>query len=174
VKIQFSSEPYWYVIYTFPHFEKKVHLALLNANIVNYLPLQRVVRQWSDRIKKVERALFPNYLFVQMPIQEKYKVLTIYGVSRFVCFGGNPAIVTDEEICIIKQLIIDPGLRVEQDIVHGDIVTITDGPFKGLTGSVFERKGKTRLCIRIKTIKQILSVEVPLSIIKKLEPIHRV
>jgi hypothetical protein len=53
-----NHEKHWLVIYTKPRAEKKVNERLLEEGFETYLPLQKVIRQWSDRKKKVEVPLF--------------------------------------------------------------------------------------------------------------------
>ena len=44
----------WYVIYTKSRAEKQVNQRLLEQGIETYLPLQKIIRQWADRKKRVE------------------------------------------------------------------------------------------------------------------------
>ena len=59
----------WCVLYTKPRNEKKVAERLTGAGYTVYCPLQKVRRQWSDRVKVVEEPLFKGYLFIK--IEEK-------------------------------------------------------------------------------------------------------
>jgi transcriptional antiterminator RfaH len=56
----------WFVFYTKSRQEKKVNDLLLRHGFEPYLPLQKVLRQWSDRKKKVEVPLFNSYIFVRV------------------------------------------------------------------------------------------------------------
>lgn len=170
VNSQATTELNWYVVYTYPHFEKKVQHSLSRANITSFLPLQKTVRQWSDRKKTVEAALFPNYIFVRTTNKERYHVLNIYGVSRYIYFDGKPVTLSEKEIEMIMKIAVEPDVTVEPGIEVGDCVSIIDGAFAGMKGVVFERKGKTRFCVRISAINQFLSFEVNSSSLKKEEP----
>lgn len=158
----------WYVVYTYPSFEKKVQHVLLRRNILCFLPLQKVLRQWSDRKKIMEVPLFPNYIFVHVMSRERFEVLDVPGVSRYVTYNGMPATISEQEIMKIKKLMADPGVTVEQ-YLEGDMVKIMDGPFEGLTGVVFERKGKSRFGVKIEAINQSLSVEFNTAAITKIK-----
>ena len=46
----------WYVVYTKPRCEKKVYQLFLDKEYESYCPLQIIEKQWTDRIKKVERS----------------------------------------------------------------------------------------------------------------------
>lgn len=157
----------WYVVYTFPNSEKKVHTCLVQKDMTSFLPLQKVTRQWSDRKKIVEIPLFPNYIFVYTTSHEKFKVLDIDGVSRYITYNGSPATISEKDITTIKRLIGNSEVVVEK-YLEGDTVKIVDGPFIGLSGVVFERKGKTRFGIKIASINQSISVELDISSIKKI------
>ena len=66
----------WYAINVKSRHEKYVHDQLKRKNIESSLPMASVIRQWSDRKKKVEIPLFRGYVFVNIDIQyEKLNVL---------------------------------------------------------------------------------------------------
>lgn len=56
--------PNWDMAYTFPKAERKAACKLREMGVTSFLPLHKVVKQWSDRKKKLELPLFPNYLFI--------------------------------------------------------------------------------------------------------------
>jgi transcription antitermination factor NusG len=160
------SQVQWYAAYTFPKFEKKVHLELVRRNIEVYLPLQKVFRQWSDRIKKIEVPLFPNYIFIKTADFERRDLVRIHGISNFVSFESKPAKISDEDIATIKKLESE-NLEVEHTLVEGTLVKVIRGPLAGLRGRLYSRKGKFRFGVRIDTIKQSLSVEIPAAYLEK-------
>jgi transcriptional antiterminator RfaH len=57
-------EKKWFVFYTKSRQEKKVNELLLKKKFEPFLPMQQVMRQWSDRKKKVTVPLFNSYIFV--------------------------------------------------------------------------------------------------------------
>lgn len=157
--VQFQNvEKNWYVLYTYPNYEKKVLKVASQKNIPCFLPTQKVVRIWSDRRKILEVPLFPNYLFVQVNKQNRFTILDILGVVRFVSHSGKPALISDDEIKLIKKMSNSQEITLEQDFVNGDLVRIVEGPFIGLEGILFHKKGKNRLAIRIEGINQSISI----------------
>ena len=58
----------WYVIYVRSRHEKNVYSALLDKGIEASLPMKTVVREWSDRKKKVQLPLFRSYVFVNIDV----------------------------------------------------------------------------------------------------------
>ncbi|MBB5622481.1 transcription elongation factor/antiterminator RfaH [Pedobacter cryoconitis] len=169
---QITSPNKWYVVYTYPQLEKNIERALSRANITCFLPVQKVTKQWSDRKKTVEVALFPNYIFVKTTPQERFDILNFYGVSHYVCCSKQPVVVSDSDIDIIRKLNVEPDLTVERSIQMGETVDIIDGPFEGFKGVVFERKGRKRFGIKIDTLNQFVSFEVDQSSIRPVELVN--
>lgn len=68
----------WYAIRVKSRSEKKVLFDLVELQIEAYLPIQRKLRQWSDRKKWVETPLISGYVFVYISRKEYEAVLRIY------------------------------------------------------------------------------------------------
>ncbi len=145
-----SSMKKWYVIYSKPRWEKKVHRLFGEQGLVSYCPLNRVLRKWSDRYKMVEVPLFSSYVFVQLAETEKLKVRETPGVLNFVYFEGRPAIVKDQEIDHIKRFLSDYE-NVElsaQDLKVDQKVAVNQGVFIDAAGRVVDIKnGKVQVAI---------------------------
>lgn len=157
----------WYIVYTYPNLEKRIYNDLERRNVKAYLPLQHVIRQWSDRKKELEVPMFPNYLFINFNERERFNLLKIAGILKIITFEGKPAVLSDEEIENIRKF-EQLEFEVEPTLVQGDEVLIVDGAFIGLKGILFSKKGKNRLGVRIQSINQSLSIEVESSNIRKL------
>ena len=159
--------PDWYVIYTHPQQERKIYANLLHQNLTAYLPMQIVVRRWSDRMKQLTTPLFPNYLFVRITDRERASVLKLAGVARFISFEGRAALIADEEIEIIRRM---EGANAEPEpgLITGDRVQIMQGPFAGLEGVLFKKQGKERFGLRLDGLRQVLSLDIFVSFLKKL------
>jgi transcription antitermination factor NusG len=162
-----GPESYWYVAHTIPRYEKKVYNELVKKQVEVYLPVQKVYRQWSDRVKKIEVPLFPSYVFIKGSEPNRQSTLRTKGVLTFVSFDGKPAQVCDRDINIIKNL-ENEALEVEQGLVEGSLVRIIRGPLAGFEGILFSKKGKHRFGVRIDTINHSLSLEVPISILDEI------
>jgi transcription antitermination factor NusG len=158
----------WYILYTYPNYEKKILKVLTQKNIFCFLPTQRIIRQWSDRKKTIEVPLFPNYLFVYTTNQERVKQLDISGVARYVTHCGKPVTVSQQEIEIVEKMVAKSDISVESDLIERDIVKIVEGPFTGLEGIFFQRKGRTRVGVKIEAMNQFLCVEVDISYVQKI------
>jgi transcriptional antiterminator RfaH len=163
---RFSPDPQWFVLYTLPNFEKKIALALQKKDIKSFLPMHKIIRNWSDRKKVVDVVLFPNYLFVYTTFENRFKILELPGTARYVSFNGLPVTISEHELTIIRKMTDCPGVAVEE-YLKGDSVKIVEGPFSGLIGVVFERKGKKRLGVTIKSLNRSLSAEFDILSVKK-------
>lgn len=127
----------WYVIYTKPRNEKKVADRLQQIDITAYCPMVTVVKQWSDRKKKVQVPLLNSYVFVHLNDKERETVFQISGVVRYLFWLGKPAIVRDEEIAALQEGLKETLSSYEvQGIKIGDAVSIPSGPFHGKEGIV--------------------------------------
>jgi transcriptional antiterminator RfaH len=143
----------WHAIYTKPRSEKKVAERLSEQEIEVYCPLIKTVRQWSDRKKKVQLPMFPGYVFVRVSELERAEVLQDYGVLNFVFWLGKPAIIRDNEIEVIREISAH-GNEVNiqsKSFEVGQLVTIPDGPFKGMSGKI-DKLDKRKIIVLVEQL----------------------
>jgi len=151
----------WYALYTRPRHEKKAFDLLTQKGEIAYLPLLTAKRNYKTQKKIVALPLFPSYLFCQFEYKNRLSILETHGIIKVVNFNGTPATVPQWQIEAMKTILLNPEtLQMENYIRKGDLVEIHSGPFKGLKGTVVERKGKSRLVITIEGIMQTMSVEL--------------
>ncbi len=155
----------WMVVYTKPQHEKKSQHFLNQHGIEVFLPLQKELRQWSDRKKWVEKPLFPGYLFVKIANKEYYSVLQCPGIVKFIYYNGAPATVAPGIIKGIKnqlkrtqEIFVEP---IDTSLECGQEVEIKSGPFKGLNGKLLQIKGKQKLAIEIECMNRKILIEAP-------------
>ncbi len=154
----YISKPNWHVVYTKPRTEKKVYQKLIEVGFESFLPLQKVVRQWSDRKKKVEVPLFTSYVFINTNAKHYQDILSIFGIVRFIYFCGKPAIVRPVEIENIKEFLNrTKGSKVVFE--KNDRVEITEGPLGGKRGKILQ-VGKNKIKISIEQLGITLVAEV--------------
>lgn len=168
-KTEFGSMPQlasknWYALYTRSRHEKKVTLLLTRAGLDCYLPLRRVKKKWSDRMKMVEEPLFKGYLFVHIEYRrDRIEVLRQLGSVHIVTFEGQPAVVEPHIIATLHQL-EERAISMEAvpalNFSPGDEVLIRQGPFKGIRAKVERLKNTTRLMIALPMLGQIVQAEV--------------
>ncbi len=153
---------FWYPVYTHSRAEKKAELELRKKNIHVYLPVQKQLRQWSDRKKWVDVSLIPSYLFVHIHTNQLPDVLMCKGVSRFIYFSGKIATIPERQITQLKLLLANSSDLeiVEQEFEPGQLVTVKAGPLQGLRGELVSWKSSQRVLIRIESITQSILVQV--------------
>lgn len=130
----------WYAVYTRPRWEKKVANLLNKKKIENFCPLNKVVRQWADRKKTVYEPLFASYVFVHADEKEMLRIRQTDGILNFVYWLGKPAVIHEEEIESIKNLLNNYcNVGVEKINVNiNDHVKIVHGPLMSREGKVLE------------------------------------
>jgi transcription antitermination factor NusG len=100
-----DNNTYWHAVYTKPRWEKKVAVLLEAKGIEYYCPLNKVVKQWSDRKKTVLEPLFKSYVFVQVAEDKKWDLLNIAGIINYVTWLGKPAKIKEDEIETIRKFL---------------------------------------------------------------------
>jgi transcriptional antiterminator RfaH len=164
----------WYVIHTKPRNEKKVFEQIVNKEIESFLPLIQTVRYWSDRKKKIMVPLFPNYVFVNTNENDRIRAISnTFGALRYVIYQKKPAIISNKEIKNIKLSLQAPEkIKIEEkQILEGDLVEITGGIFRGLTGYIKEIRGHYKLIVNIMELNSTFSVQLSSSDIRLFKPL---
>ena len=161
------NEKNWHALYVKPRSEKKVLSQLEEMGIQAYLPIVTVVKQWSDRRKKVEEPLFKSYVFVFSNDKEYIPILSLSGVVKFVCFEKKAVIVPENQILAIKKFVSDFErgeefkMRNNDDLTVGQTVRIINGPLKGLAGRLDTIRNKRHLIVYIDVVGQCIPVHIP-------------
>ena len=153
----FLRMPKWLAIYTKPRWEKKVNQLLLDKGVECYCPLNKVKRQWSDRVKVIEEPLFKSYVFVKVTDDDRTKVRLTNGVMNFVYWNGKPAIVRDSEIETIKRFLDDyENVEAHQvEVKLNQQVRITGGSMMDKVGTVLA-VGKKKVKVAINSLGYVL------------------
>lgn len=152
----------WHVVYTKPRWEKKVAVLLTKKGIENYCPLNKVLRQWSDRKKIVEEPLFSGYVFLKTTAAEKWRIKEVDGILNYVHWLGKPAIVPETEIETIKRF-LNEHQTLHISTTHfkpNDRVKIVSGAFIDTQAKVIVQKGK-HVILEIPTLQLTLTAQLP-------------
>ncbi|HKL72043.1 MAG TPA: UpxY family transcription antiterminator [Marinilabiliaceae bacterium] len=152
----------WYALYTKSRAEKKVLNQLTLMGIHAYLPLKRELRQWSDRKKWVESPIISSYIFIQIHQSDYNRVFEVPGVVAYVSYKGKAISIPAEQIDAMRRAIENKlNFSVETDsIKKGQMVTVTTGPLKGISGKVLEVRGERKLYMQISKIGYTLVVNL--------------
>ncbi len=162
----------WYVFYTYPKFEKKVHDYLIKENYESFLPMHWVVRQWSDRKKRLHVPMFPNYIFVQIERNRIYEILKVPKIIDCVKFNKIPAFIRQKDVEHIKRIAkSEYSIKVTPNLKVGDSIIIIDGALTGMEGILVEERGNKRFAVQVSSLQQSIMVDVPLNCMEILEAV---
>lgn len=165
-----QSEKKWLVFYTKSRQEKSVRDYLSKRGFEVFLPLQKVMRQWSDRKKRVEVPLFNSYIFVREREDMIPYLLEAPGMAWNIRHDNRPAIIHQSELDTIHRFLLS-GLLIETGPIEnfnvGDPVEVADGGLKGLRGTLIRTNGATVFVVELDGIGQSMRVSLPPEILKK-------
>ena len=160
----------WYAVYTKPRAEKQVFSRLEESGIETYLPLQKTLRQWSDRRKMVEKPLLSSYVFVKTKPLFFPVVYRTAGVVRIITFEGKPVAIPQYQIDNLR-LLVDSNADVEVtpgNFEKGDMVEVTTGALKGLIGELIKIGSRKKVVIRLDKLDQNIILTIPAAFLKKI------
>ena len=160
-KNRYDSSRQWYAIHTYSGYEEKVADSIRQRiNAVDMadkifdvmVPKEKQIEIKNGKRKVVEKRIFQGYALVEMKLTDEtwYIIRNAPGVTGFVGTGTEPTPVSESEITKIKRRmgVEDPKHNIDFEI--GEVINITDGPFKGFDGSIAEidtQKGKVKVMV---------------------------
>jgi len=165
-----NKEAQWFVFYTVSRHEKKVEESLIKQGLESFLPLIEVMKQWSDRKKKVKEPLFKGYIFVKTTASRIPLILSTNGIVGTVKFESGYGTITQKEIDQINKM-LNSGYFAEAVPAHfaeGDEIIMKDGPLKGIKGKYINKAGKDFIYILIASVNQSIKVKIPAFLVKKI------
>jgi transcription antitermination factor NusG len=126
-----------------------------------FLPLYAARRRWADRWKILTLPLFAGYVFCRFDTAARSRVLATPGVIDVVRTGPEPALIESCEIEAIR-LVVNSRLNAEPypSLVRGQRVVVTDGPLKGVAGTLMQVRNGIRLVISIELLRRSVQVEI--------------
>ncbi len=142
-----SPRQCWYAVYTRSRHEKSVAEQCRHRGVVVFLPLYSVQHWWKQRRAEILLPLFPSYLFVQMTLRDRLRVLGVPGVASIVSCKGVPAVVPESQIDLLKRVITLGRVEPHVYLQSGKRVRVTAGPLVGLEGIVVELKSKVQVVV---------------------------
>ena len=161
-----SQEPeaaQWHALYTRSRNEKKVAERLIERGIEAYVPLHKVLHQWSDRKKWVEEPLIRSYVFVKIIPDHYFEVLNTPGAVRYIFFSGKAATIPDKQIEVLKIISgqITDAVIIPNTINPGTKIKVISGPMAGLTGEMIHNAGKHNVIVRIDHLAHSIILTIP-------------
>jgi transcriptional antiterminator NusG len=160
---RYDTTKQWYAIHTYSGYEEKVAESIRQrANSLEMkdkifqvlVPKEKMIEIKNGKRKVVEKRIFQGYVLVQMKMSEDawYIVRNTPSVTGFVGSGTEPTPIMQDEIEKIQKRmgLEQPKHKIDYNL--GDVVNITDGPFKGFDGSISEidpQKGKLKVLVNM-------------------------
>jgi len=188
----------WYVIHSYAGFERRVKQNLANRTntmgMEDYIyqvevPMEDVVEIKNGQRKMVNRVRIPGYVLVRMDLNEDSWSVVRHtpGVTGFVGNAHNPTPLRfDEAFNMLKSLVqVEPvatgkaasgkGAKaatrvapIEVDFEIGETITIKEGSFAGLPGSISEIKPESgKLTVLVSLFERETPVELSFDQVNK-------
>lgn len=162
-KQEIKGEKNWYAVHTYAGYENAVMRNLLQRveslgmkdKIFDVIvPIEKKIKIKGGKRVEVEEKIFPGYVLVSMIVDDNswYVVRNTPRVTGFVGSGVNPVPLDDAEVKnLFDRMEKDSQKSIHQiDVELGEMVSISDGPFKDLEGRVDEideERGKVKVLV---------------------------
>lgn len=160
---RYDATKQWYAIHTYSGYEEKVAESIrqraesldMKDKIIQVLvPKEKMIEVKNGKRKVVEKRIFQGYVLVEMKMSEDawYIVRNTPSVTGFVGSGTEPTPISNDEIDKIMKRMGREEPKHKIDYKIGEVVNITDGPFKGFDGTINEvdaTKGKLKVLVNM-------------------------
>lgn len=134
---------------------------LQNRGFEVFCPTYRDQRKYSDRIKTVDAALFPGYLFCRLDWSNRLPVLSVPNVEYIVGFGQEPSPADPTEVETIQTLVHSGVLcRPHPFLRVGQRVRLQSGPLANIEGILIGDRGNHRLVVSVDLLQRSIAAEV--------------
>lgn len=169
-----TNDRHWYVAYVMACREKKAAERLSALGYRCYLPVRKVVRQWSDRKKVMDQLVLPRMIFVYCNENERLRSLEdVDALYRYitVCGAHTPAVIRDSEMETFIRMVEQGGRDVslsDKPVDKGDLVEVVSGPLQGSRCEVVSVNGRRCYVIRLGSAVSFL-IEVSMDELKRIE-----
>ncbi|ROP64181.1 transcription termination/antitermination protein NusG [Curtobacterium sp. PhB115] len=198
-KVELRMKPgKWYVIHSYAGFERRVKSNIENRmvsmSMEDYIyqvevPMEDVVEIKNGQRKLVTRVRIPSYVLVRMDLNEDSWSVVRHtpGVTGFVGNAHNPTPLRfDEAFGMLKSLVqvaeaaptkggsksggsLQAQPAAEVDFEIGETITIKEGSFAGLPGSISEIKPESgKLTVLVSLFERETPVELSFDQVTKL------
>jgi len=162
-KQQLPQEKKWYALHTYSGYEDAVaknlkqrieSLGMEDKIFTVIVPKEKKIKIKNGKRQTIEEKIYPGYVLVEMIVTDDswYVVRNTPNVTGFVGAGTTPVPVSKEEMDELKKRMGDDAPKFKINLVNGDRVKITDGPFKDYEGKVSEidiEQGKIKVMVNL-------------------------
>ena len=170
-----TQQPQWVAAYTTPRAEKTVTARIANElQLQAYLPLHRVLRHWSDRVKSVEVPLIPSYTFIKMREADLWRMREIKGVCGFVSFPSTGiAVIPEIDMTNLRRLaesMADVHVHNLNQLRVGAYVRVVEGEFVGMEGQIVRSEQDGNFAVEISGLNLFLTVTIQQELLQPIDP----
>ncbi len=164
----------WHVIHTKVREEFRALENLQAQGFEVFLPTCKVQKKSQGKIKLAIEPLFNRYLFIRLSdvTSNWFPIRSTKGVSQLLRFGSSsdPIVLPDPIINCLKQRCASEE-PLHELFKKGELLEITQGPFKGLTG-FFEKlqtlpDGLSRAMLLVEVLGSVQRLQIQLPQLKK-------
>jgi len=165
----------WHVIRTKVREEFRALENLQAQGFEVFLPTCQVQKKQQGKVKLATEPLFARYLFIRLSdiTSNWFPIRSTRGVAQLLRFGmsTDPISISDDVISYLRQRCLEDE-PLHELFQPGEILEITQGPFKGLVG-FFEKlqtlpDGLARALLLVELLGSVQKLEIPLPQLKKL------
>ena len=160
-----TQTPQWVAAYTAPRAEKKVTDRIVQeVGLEAYVPLHRVLRKWSDRVKSVEVPLIPSYTFIKLRECDLWSISNIKGFCGFVKFPSSGiAVISEQDMDNMRRFaesLEEVYVRNTDQLHVGAHVLVTGGVFEGMSGVITRNESGGNFAVEISGLNLYLMATV--------------
>jgi hypothetical protein len=153
----------WVAVQVRPKMEKTTAQHLAYRGYEYFLPLAPTDAQGGIR---AAAALCPGDEFCGCDWGAGASIVSTPGVTRIVSFGEQPAHIDELEIHSIRRAVTSGQAIVSRpSFQQGMEVQITDGPLRGVRGTVIRENGKRYVVVSISLLQRSVAVEFESSLV---------
>lgn len=162
VGVGIPSETYpWFALRVRSRFEATAKNILLGKEFETFFPSYESRSYWSDRVKSVERPLFPGYVFCRFDPHNWLPVMKTPGVLEVVSFGGKPAQIDNNEIEALRLLMKSSVPLFPRAFLRvGQRVSIVRGPLAGLEGVLERFDNNCRIVVSVSLLQRSVAAQI--------------
>jgi transcription antitermination factor NusG len=151
----------WFALRVRSNFERVTSTILRQKGFEEFVPSYRTKRRWSDRVKEIERPLFPGYVFCRFDPNRVLPIVRTPGVVHVVGSGGSPCQIDETEMRSLRTLVASQVLMAPYRFLRlGQRVVIRHGRLAGIEGIVEAFRSGYRIVISITLLQRSVAAEL--------------
>lgn len=157
----------WFAIYCRPRQELRALENLQRQGYTVFHPRLRILRQRQAGLVPVVESLFPRYLFILLDDggDNWAPIRSTRGVVELVRSAGRPLAVPDSIIEELSSRQVSGQGYIDlvggSDLVPGEKLRITSGPFAGNPAEFYARKADDRVVVLLNIMHTAQAIELP-------------